>query len=96
MGRGLTCSLIEWPLIFDEQVGEYAVNVGAYFLARLGRAKHANDGHPRLLPCLGGPEVIAKLGVVVRGSGLVVVDAVESNPEYIHVDGLGCGVAPQG
>lgn len=85
-------------MIFDEQVRECAVNVGAHFLARLGRAKHANDGHPRLPPCLGGSKVIAKLGIVYRGSGLVVVDAVQSKPEIecIHVDGLGCGVAPQG
>lgn len=85
-------------MIFDEQVGECAVDVGAHFLAGLGRAKHANDGHPRLPPCLGGSEVIAKLGIVYGGSGLVVVDAVQSKPEIerIHVDGLGCGVAPQG
>jgi len=94
-GGGVTCSFVERSVILDKQVGKCTMNVGADFLAGLGRAKNTNDRHLRFFPELGRAEIIAKLRIVFRGVGLVLIDAVQSNPEYIHIDGLGCRVEPR-
>jgi hypothetical protein len=60
------------------------VNVSADFLPRLSRAKDADDGDIGFLGALSGADIVAKLGVVSGGRGLVVIDAIQSDAENIH------------
>lgn len=60
------------------------MDVGAHLLPGLGRPKHADDGDFGLLGRLRETSIFAQLGVISGWRGLVVVDAVESDPEHVH------------
>ena len=60
------------------------MDMNADFLPRLRRPKDPHDRHPRAPPRLRRPHIVPQLGVVPRRRRLVVVDAVQSDPEGIH------------
>ena len=68
--------------VIDKEVGKGAVDVGAHLLARLGRAKDADDGDPGLLMGLREAGMAPQLGIEAGGRGAVVVDAVEPDAEH--------------
>jgi hypothetical protein len=83
--RGLLTVLRQdWHGIGDEEIRKGAMNVSADFLARLGRAKDADDGDWRFFCEIRGLDAFAQTGIVSGRRGLVVVDAVEPDPEGVH------------
>ena len=68
------------------------MNVCAHLLPGFSRSEDADDGHVGLFGGLGEVRVPPQLGIVSGWGGLVVVDAVESDTEYVHqmpiVDGV--------
>jgi hypothetical protein len=61
------------------------MDVGAHLLPGLGRPEHADDGYLGLLLSLLEMGIFAQLGVISRWRGLVVVDAVQSDAEQVHL-----------
>lgn len=82
----LTRWFVQGSSVFDIEVWECAVDMSAHLLAGLGRPKHANDGHFGLLVRLQAVIIPTQVRVISCWCGLVVVDAVESNPEPVHLD----------
>lgn len=70
------------------------MNVGANFLTGLRGPKYSHDGNLGPLGSLRRPDIVAQLRVISRWLGLVMIDAVEPDPEQVHA--YDQDVAPSG
>ena len=73
-------------VIPNEEVWECAMYMGAYFLTCLCGSKYANDRHFSLCHLLPVLTLFEYLRVKICVVCLIVVDAIESDPKYIHLD----------
>lgn len=80
-----TCGLVQGSSVLNVKVGECAMDVSAHLLTCLGRPKHTDDGHLGLLGRFCVRRVSAKPRVVSGWHRLVVVDAIESDAEHVHL-----------
>ncbi len=60
--------------------------MSTYFLAGFRRSKDPDDRYPGLFTQLGCANVVAKLGVIFRRDGLIMVYAVQPYAEDVHDD----------
>jgi len=60
------------------------MNMGAYFLARLGGTKYPDDGDPGCRLLLSGCIVAGYFRIKLCGFCLIVVDAIKSDAKSVH------------
>lgn len=76
---------LQAAIIVQVEVGKRAMNVRAYLLPGLGGSKDAYDRDLKgMLSLRRYSKAAMKLRVEFRGSGLVVIDAIETKAEDVH------------
>ena len=80
----LTIIFFQAPIVFNVQIRECAMDMGANLLSCLGRAENPNHRDTGPCPFLPLSIAIRKLRIKIRWGCLVVVDTVESDAKQIH------------
>jgi len=83
----ITCLTIVWyeaRIVPDVEVGQRAVNMGAYFLSCLRGSEYPDYGNPGRSFLLGIPIASGKLRIEFCGCRLVVIDAIEPDAKAVH------------
>lgn len=83
-----TSVFLQTPIIFNKQVGQRAMYMGTYFLARLRRAEHSNYRDRWTILTLTRCCCASEQWIKVCRRGLVVIYAVQSKSKGIHEE---CG-----
>lgn len=76
-------------IVLDVEIGECAVDVRADLLAGLGRAKDPDDGDLGLFGDVERADIVAQLRIIARRRCLVVIDAIQPDPEKVHAGDSG-------